>query len=355
MLLLKKYRNLIFDIVLACIVLFIAYMFRDNIMSVIRPFLYAFVLAYFFSPLVNFIERRGVHRLLSVAIVFFFMFIIVYTIFRAFIPTLAREITNFVKEIPGIVVYVEEIIRDLRTGELSVIPESIYRYLDIDNELNRIATVIRSSFDQFANILLASTGTFLDIFLTVIISFYYLKDKNKLLNYYLSLFTEERKEKVMDIIGEVDKVIGGYIRGQVMVATFVGTLTGVGSAVIGVPYSLTIGLVAGLTNMIPYFGPWIGGILPVVIALMNEPITALWVLIWIVIVQQIESSFVSPQVMSHSVGLHPLTVIFSVMFFGSVLGVPGLIIGVPVAGIIKVFRKYLIEYREAFRKLGEEG
>ncbi|MFW6282261.1 MAG: AI-2E family transporter [bacterium] len=345
---LEKNRVKIFDIILIISILLIIYTFRNNITSVIRPFIYAFVIAYFFNPIVNFLEEKRVNRLLAVAVVFFLIFTIIYALFRAFIPTLIREISNFMEDIPGIVNYIEELINDLRSGELTIIPDSIYKFLDVDNQLNRLAEIIRNGFDRFSSFLLASTGTFLDIFLTIIISFYYLKDKNKLLNYYLGFFSKERKQTVQDIIGEIDKVIGAYIRGQVIVASVVGILTGIGSAIIGVPYSLTIGLVAGLTNVIPYFGPWLGGVMPVVIALMNDPIKAVWVVIWILIVQQIEGNFLSPQIMSHSVGLHPLTVIFSVLFFGSVLRIPGLIIAVPVAGILKVLWKYLLEYRKNF-------
>ena len=155
----------------------------------------------------------------------------------------------------------------------------------------------------------------------------------------------KRLAKAKELGGEVDKVLGGFIKGQLTVAGFVGILTGMGCWIIGVPYSLTIGLVAGITNIIPYFGPWIGGVLPVILAFMESPIMALWVTMLIVVIQQVESAFLSPQIMSHSVGLHPLLVIFSVLFFGNMLGILGMIIGVPLMGLLKIALRYLKEFR----------
>jgi predicted PurR-regulated permease PerM len=105
-----------------------------------------------------------------------------------------------------------------------------------------------------------------------------------------------------------------------------------------------------LTNIIPYFGPWIGGILPVILALMISPIRALWMVIAIVIIQQGESDLISPQIMARSVGLHPLLVMFSVLFFGSIFGIIGMIAGVPLMAILINIGKYIFEYRDKLRE-----
>jgi predicted PurR-regulated permease PerM len=108
--------------------------------------------------------------------------------------------------------------------------------------------------------------------------------------------------------------------------------------------------VAGITNIIPYFGPWIGGVLPVVLAIMDSPIKALWVAIMIVIVQQLEAVFISPQVMSRSVGLHPLVVMFSVLLFGKAFGIIGMIIGVPFTATMIVIVKHILKLRKSFKE-----
>ena len=193
--------------------------------------------------------------------------------------------------------------------------------------------------------MVSSTGTLLDIIITPIITFYYLKDKDNILKAITGNLPKNALSKIKELGRDIDKVLGGFIKGQITVAAFVGILTGIGCFFIGVPYALTIGLVAGITNIIPYFGPWLGGILPVVLAFMERPLMALWVVILILVIQQIESAFLSPQIMSHSVGLHPLLVMFSVLFFGSMFGILGMIIGVPLMGVLKILLGYVKELR----------
>jgi predicted PurR-regulated permease PerM len=221
--------------------------------------------------------------------------------------------------------------------------------MDLDSQFEKISQWISDSLSQFSSVLVESTKSLINIVMTPLITFYYLKDKEKFISGLLDKLGPEIKKRVSDVAGRIDKVFGGFIKGQLLVAAFVGILTGIGCKIIGVPYSLTIGLVAGVTNIIPYFGPWLGGILPVILALMNAPITALWVLLLIVGIQQVEAAFISPQIMSHSVGLHPLTVMFSVLLFGNAMGIPGMILGVPITGTLKVIYNYILEFREEIR------
>ncbi|NMA49153.1 MAG: AI-2E family transporter, partial [Tissierellia bacterium] len=127
-------------------------------------------------------------------------------------------------------------------------------------------------------------------------------------------------------------------------------LMGIGSLIIGIPYALTIGLLAAITNIIPYFGPWLGGILPTVLAFIEKPIMTLWAIGLIVVVQQIESTLITPRIMSKSVGIHPLLIIFSVLFFGSLFGIIGMILGVPMMATLLLIFGYIKEYRQHIEK-----
>ncbi|MDQ2084860.1 AI-2E family transporter [Herbivorax sp. ANBcel31] len=348
---LKSKRHILMDIGLFLFLLIFIIILGQSFISIIRPFIYALVVAYILNPVVNSIEKRKVKRVFAILIVFFSIFIIVSSAFAIIIPRFSRDISEFVsEEIPKILNFVNRIIDDFRAGELWILPEVVYDYINIDSELERITEVIGDSFSELSTAIVESTGTLLDIVLTPIISFYYLKDKDTLIKSFMRLINNKAKEKLVVIAGEINVVLGGFIRGQLIVAAFVGILTGVGCKIIGVPNSLTIGLVAGVTNIIPYFGPWIGGILPVVLAMMDNPITALWVIILIVVVQQVESSFISPQVMSRSVGLHPLAVMFSVLLFGNAFGIIGMIIGVPLTATAIVVFKHVMDFRKSLRE-----
>lgn len=348
---LKSKRYILLDIGLLLCALAVIIILGQSFKSVVRPFIYALVLAYILNPVVNFIEKRKVKRIFAILIVFLSISTILISIIAIIVPKFVRDISDFVsEEIPAILNYANKVIDDFRTGNLIKMPEVVRDYINIDDELKKAAKIVSNAFSELSAIIVAGTGTLLDIVLTPIIAFYYLKDKDVIINSIMKLINDRRKEKLKMIAVEIDAVLGGFIRGQLVVAVFVGVLTGVGCKIIGVPHSLTIGFVAGVTNVIPYFGPWIGGILPVILAVKDSPLRALWVVIVIVIIQQLESVFISPQVMSRSVGLHPLLVMFSVLLFGKAFGIIGMIIGVPLTATMIVVVKHVLELRKSFKQ-----
>ncbi len=360
----KNTQNKIINIAILLLGIILVFLFWNIISNIINPFLYALILAYLFDPIVNFLEENGLKRIQAVIIVFIVIIIIVIGLLMIFIPRLAEEITSFINYLPRLLGQLEEYINNFDSEEMNIIPESFLNLvapeLDlievedgiddiIERVTDRITEIIRTSLNQVYSILITSTGTILNIFLALFIAFYYLKDKRLFFLAALKRFPIKRRQKIKNLIRDIDRAIGGYIKGQLLVTIFVGLLTGLGSAFIGISYSYTIGLVAGVTNIIPYFGPWIGGILPVAIGLANEPITALYVFIWIIIVQQIESNIIRPVLLSRNVGLHPITIIFSVLFFGNLFGTLGMIIGVPLTAIIKIIVRYFLELKNNYQ------
>ncbi len=339
----RKRTNLLFDIGLFVAIVIVLLLISKNILNVIGPFVIALVIAYLLDPLVNLLQKKGLKRTISVVLVFLIILAVVTGIFMTFVPKLISDVSVFIADLPnifsGIGDYINKSIIKFNSTELS-------SFINIDKELANLSSGIKTALGVISTKLLAGTGKIVNAIMIPLITFYYLKDKEEFLGLLSESIPNRFKSKLKKILNDIDGVIGGFIRGQLLVAIFVGILTGVGCRIIGLPYSLTIGLVAGVTNIIPYFGPWIGGILPVVLAIITNPVLVIWVLVLIVVIQQIESNFISPQIMSKSVGLHPMAVIFSIVLFGNMFGVVGMIIGVPIAGVTKVLIKYITEYRQ---------
>lgn len=349
----KKQIRIFWDVLFFLIIASIVYFLRQDIKGILPPFVYALVLSYFLNPLVNWLESKKIKRILAILLVFLLLFLLLYLLFLSFVPTLAREISALAKEIPAIFAFLQEFIKDAQLGDIKLpafLPEGLLEFLDLDAQFKKLAEWSTQYLSELPSAVFGAMKSLLNLVMTPLITFYYLKDHKRFTQGLLGLFPEEAQCKIKEGAGRIDQVLGGFIRGQLLVAAFVGTLTGLGSWLIGIPNATIVGLVSGLTNIIPYFGPFLGGILPVILGLMNEPIMALWVLILIVVIQQIEGSFLSPQIMSHSVGLHPLTVMFSVLLFGSAFGVAGMILGVPIAGTLKVLYAYAVEFRQNLRK-----
>ncbi|NLA53769.1 MAG: AI-2E family transporter, partial [Clostridiales bacterium] len=182
---------------------------------------------------------------------------------------------------------------------------------------------------------ISSLNSLLDVFLIPVITFYLLKDKDLLLRDAAGAFREPQRARIKEIGRSMNNLLTGYVKGKIIISFFVGVFTGLGCLLIGIPNALTIGIVSGLFDLIPYFGPYIGGMLPVLLALIGPtPIKAIWVIILVVIIQQLESNLITPRILSERVGLHPLVVMFSVMFFGSILSIPGMILGVPIMTVL---------------------
>ncbi|MGM0397261.1 MAG: AI-2E family transporter [Bacillota bacterium] len=342
-------KKKLFDIGMILLAIVIVAIIYKPLGKVINPFIYALVLAYLLNPIVKLLEKRKIKRIWAILIVFLVLFAIIGIAFATLIPSLKGDLSGFIDDIPNIVSFLEKRISEFQAGKITFIPQEIQEFLNVEEQMDKAGEYLKKAFKGIFNALVSSTGTLLDIIITPIITFYYLKDKDKILKAFTSDIPESAISKLKELGSDVDKVLGGFVKGQLTIAAFVGILTGVGCWLIGVPYALTIGLVAGITNIIPYFGPWLGGILPVVLGFMEKPLMALWVVILIIVIQQIEATFLSPQIMSHSVGLHPLLVMFSVLFFGSMFGILGMIIGVPLMGILKILLGYLKELRAKIR------
>ena len=201
--------------------------------------------------LVNYLEKKNIKRVYASLLLLAGILVFISLIFVNIIPRIGNDLSVFVLEIPNIFNFIENFVHEIRAGESNILPSYFSNLIDIDQEIQRLSTILRNSFSNLSTALIQTTGKLLDIILTPIITFYYLKDKEKLLASASKLLQRDGFKILSDILKDIDRVLGGFIKGQLIVATFIGILTGVGAAVLGVPYSVTIGLVAGVTNIIP--------------------------------------------------------------------------------------------------------
>ncbi|MCD5410952.1 MAG: AI-2E family transporter, partial [Clostridiales bacterium] len=149
---------------------------------------------------------------------------------------------------------------------------------------------------------------------------------------------------ILEVVRDLDEVLGGFITGQLIVAAFIAILTTIALLVLGVRFAIIVGFIAGIANVIPYFESIIGIVPGVLFALLDSPTKPLWVLGIFIAIQQIESAILSPKIVGNKVGIHPIIVVLVLLIGGKLFGVVGLITAVPLAGTIKVFCKHLMKY-----------
>ena len=182
-----------------------------------------------------------------------------------------------------------------------------------------------------------------------IIAFYLLVDLPRLRRVALELIPEPSKEEVLVVAHRLNRAIGGFFRGQLLVAALVGILVSIGLAIIDLPFWLLIGMIAGVFNVIPLIGPWVGGIPGVVIALTTRDVgTAVWVVVVMAVAQQVDNHFISPVVMQRAVKLHPAAVMMALLAGGTLGGFFGLLLAVPAVAVLKIlvghlWRTYVLE------------
>jgi predicted PurR-regulated permease PerM len=226
-----------------------------------------------------------------------------------------------------------------------------------DEEAQQSREQLFNRIDNFREMGLRVFHVGLIFVLGPIMAFYILVDLPHIRRVTESLIPERRRAEALLVGRRLNSAIGGYFRGQLAVAAIVGTLASIGMAIIGLPFWLVVGLIAGIFNMIPMIGPWVGAIPGVVVALTTgDPIQALWVVAIMAGVQQIDNHFISPVVMQRTVKLHPAVVMMALLTGGTLGGFFGLLLAVPLTAVLKIlvghlWRTYVLEQPLAVEEL----
>lgn len=313
------------------------------VQTLFAPIVLAGVLYYLLRPIVNFLSKK-LPRNLSILILYFAFFGLITTLIMLIGPEVQRQFILMVDNLPAFAVQLQEWATTIQEKEwflrfrsndvvsLDDITEYITTYFtDISKN---IGSTITGTIGFIANILIV-------LALIPFVLFYMLKDGKRAPLFILNILPKKHQKEAEDIIEDMDDALSSYIQGQLIVSMFVGVMAYIGYLIIGLEYSLVLGLIAMLTNVIPFVGPWIGTFPAVIVGLLDTPVKAMAVIIVIVIIQQIESNIVSPQVMGRKLSIHPLTIIFLLLVAGQFAGFLGLIFAVPAYALAKVIVSHM--------------
>lgn len=327
----------IFLVVLAILGLKIVFPFVKDVLIM---FIIALLLSVLLAPLVNLLERHGLHRGVAILIVMLFI-----------VGTLAFSISLI---IPGLIRTVESLSSKLQSNMISDLSKQAEIFFaekfnnpelaqNLMKKAQDIGLKLLGSLASFSK----SVGSFLASMVIVpFITFFLIKDNRKFKRGLICKVPNKYFELALNIQHKLGDQVSKYIQGQAIDALIVGLLATLGLFIINlvfdnpVSYFVFIGMVAGIANLIPYLGPIVGAVPALTIAIINNPphlgMVLLWIAIVFVIVQSIDNSLVSPLVVSKSVNMHPLTVVVAIIIGGNLAGVIGMLFAVPMVGIIKV-------------------
>jgi predicted PurR-regulated permease PerM len=307
-------------------------------------FSFALMLAYFFDPLYKFLLNKKAPKVLAIIIVFgIIIALLILTIFFL-IPSAINQLNILYKEIPNFIENYQNLILSIKPQLSKFINPADVEILLKENLSELQKSVL--GFSQTIIIYLSnivSSITF-GIVIVPLILFYLMRDMVKFKESLYIFVSKKNKKEFKEALEEVDHIVSGFIRGRIIVCFIVGTLIGIGLYFLNLKFALIIGIVSGVFNFIPYLGPIVGVVLALIFALGSPWWTLLMIVVLFVLVNQLEAIYLNPNILGKGLGLHPLTVILSMLICGQLLGILGVLVAVPLAAILKVLAiRYLIQ------------
>lgn len=325
------------------------------------PLIVAGLFFYFLVGIVDFLEKRlKGKRALAVAMTLIGLVLIFTIVFSILGPVLAEQITSLINAMPSIAKELQQQAFAVRDTLLQ--NEFLSRFMAENDEMFRNLTTNITSYlgDLFGNIA-SSFGQVVGFVTSAVITIvvipfmllYMLLDGKRLPDAIVKLLPSSYEKETRHILHDMHETVRSYVNAQLLVAFFVGITSLIGLWIVGVDYAILLALFMMVTNIIPYVGPFLGAVPAVIVAFIQDPIKVIWVIVVIIIVQQIESNVISPLIQGKSLKVHPLTIIIVLLVAGNLAGIIGMLIAVPFYAVAKtvvqnIVRIYKLREREHY-------
>jgi predicted PurR-regulated permease PerM len=312
------YKSIVFVLLLILSVLFV-YKIREMLLELFVAILITTTL----NPIVNKLSKRMIPRVLAIVVVYLLMFGVLGVTIASLIPAVIDQSSKFVSGIP---IYVE------RLGIFGPYSEQI---------LSQVISMVSSFPGQLARFTLTAFTNVFSLLAIFIFAFYLLLYRDKLYGQLEYLLGEEKAKSINKFALILEKKLGGWARGQLMLMFIIFLTTYVGLLILGIPYALPLAILAGLLEIVPYIGPIISAIPAVIIALSISPFLGISTVILYILVQQLENYLIVPKVMQKSVGVNPIVTLLALSIGLRLAGIVGVLLSIPIVVALQVF---LTEY-----------
>lgn len=354
--------------------------FAGKVIGFVMPVIYGVVFAFLLNPLLRWIERivlprvtgnrfsRSVNRAIGMVITYLIAIAAVTAFIAIVLPQMINSIfkMNLPLYIKFLTLWYQNAITAI-DGFLSanIAPEAYDVAVELmNNALPSISSiagmlneVLQNSLMKLLSLTTSLATGLVNLVLGVIVSIYILLDREKLFAQFRkigrAIFSKNVYGLISDIVLDINRIFSGFVVGKVIDSLIIGILCMIGMTILRLPYAVLISVIVGVTNVIPYFGPFIGAIPGIIIIFITSPLKALFFLIFIFLLQQLDGNVIGPKILGDTIGLSPLWIIFSIMLFSGLMGIVGMFIGVPLFAIIYSLIKRLIAF--LLRRKGESS
>ncbi len=313
--------------------LLLAIHFVSQIRGVVLAFLLALLFSIIISGPVNYLVRKGVGRGWGTLIVLGSLALVFVLAALALAPTVGDQARQLADTLPTLLSDAQGLVEQAQTTlglETGSVPDSQQLVSQAQSVLSggTFSTVLGVG---------ASAASLLSLALVVLVStIFMVVQPQPLVNGFVSFFPARRRERVREILGKMYTTVQNWFLGQLADMVLVGILYTVALSIIGVPFALLFGILGGLVCFVPFVGPIVSAVPPVIVALFQDPVMALWVLLVYVVIQLTESNLIQPVIMSRAVSLHPLVIVFALLIMGNLFAAVGILLAVPLVAALQV-------------------
>ena len=350
---------LILSLLLINLILFsqTSYLFnplKDFISAIGVPVACGAVIYYLVKPIYDYLLNKKVPKGIAILLVMVGVIVIFIMIITSLVPIIQKQLLDLVSQLPYYYQIISEQVENfMQTGFFETIQEQFNKINTdfIQSITERLNGILNFTFSGIGSVV----GIIGDIVITImtmpVILYYLLKDGNKVIPFVTRMFPTRSQHKISVMLNEMNQQVSSYIRGQITVAICVGFTYIIGYTLIGLPYGVTIGMIAGLLTIIPYLGSLIGLTPALIIGFVTNPTLALHVFLVFVIEQLIESRVLQPLILGSSLKMHPVTILIILLAAGKMFGLVGLLIAVPVYAVVKVFITHFFAWYKEYSGL----
>lgn len=312
------------------------------IRPVLTPFFLAAVLAYVLAPAVDYLERQGLGRGWGILLIYALLGLVAGGLVGFVLPGFLRELNRLTDVLPAYTVEVKNWLDNWQTRySRAPVPPGLRQV--IDDTLRGLEARALAVTEGVAGAMFGLVSGLMNLILAPFLAFYLLVDLPRIKRGLVFVLPTRSRGRWLSLLEEVDRVVSGFIRGQLLLSAMMGVLTSVVLALLGMRFAVVVGIITALTEFVPYFGPLIGAVPALALASLDSLGMVVKVLIAWFVLHQIEGAVLSPKIMGESVGLHPLTVIFALLAGGELFGVAGMILAVPVTAVLKVVLQFVYQ------------
>ena len=328
--------------------------FLLSVLEVLAPFFIGFVLAWILNPLVKKLEEQNIPRTFGSILVYagFILFVILFLVFL--VPTIYQHLQVFITNLPGIINELEQFMDDLFLKMGSI------QGIDFESVKQSIFTSLASYMEDFVTsapqLIVSFASSFFSSVVTIVfgivIGIYMLLDFDSIQGHLLNLLPEKNRFEASMLIANISSEVRKSVHGTLLVAGMVFVCDSLGFFAVGLQAPILFGLLCGITDLIPYVGPYIGGVVAVVVGFAQSPVVGMLTLIVAVVVQLVENNILQPIVMSKTMKLHPVTIIVGLLIFEHFFGIIGMILCTPCIALSKVVWKF---FKEKYQWLSKDS